>query len=908
MPPPAGGTSVKDLIRQEAASAGVPISLAMAVADQESSFNPTAMGPKLPSGEQAVGTFQLLPSAHPDVNVTDPRENIRGGIKYLRSLLDKHQGDLTAVLNEYGGVSKANTSNTYAQSVLGKLGQYQTPEGQPGPSLGRAPAPGTSRVATPPPVITPTRVDTQGRPLHPSSPNAPPASAEEFTRPLSTTELLARGPLGKAADVAKDTASAFDPRTRSGRRNLAGGVGGAVGAAFAPETGGLSIPVVGMAAPAILGAMTGGVAEEAGEQLAEHRSSASDIATAGLQQGAYEAAGQIIPWGVKAATRRVLAYPVSRNAAAALNTAREATTARLADALDTAQRAAGDVKAGAGRDVRFSRRDVAGRVVDAKQAAAKGVAAAETAGATDVQRAQDQAVAAEIAARKPFSDLVGQSPTAVTAGRQADAIIRGPAQQARDLAGQAVDKAAKEGPMIDLRPLKKEAQAVVDRISPPETSFPRKVGEGVDAQIRQQLEASTGKTIEQMRADPRYANVLAAAGVDTTPLSSAQAEVSRDMLKHPAMSVVNRILNAEDQVPFYDAHLWKVELQNALQGTADKAVKKQVTSITEHLTGQLRQALNVSPAYNDATAKYAAIIPLYTKEYAAAFRRTAATNPESLVKMIKADKPTSLRMLRDLLVQQSAEVGRGAEGQQAWDTVRGAWAHSNILNKGIEGIDGQLAKLPKEFADIYFGDANGQQVLQNLRQISSAYTAATGAGAAGIDAAKASAASGVDAARAAGQAGVAQTRQVGASAVEQTRSAAAGQTRQAGEDIRLARRAKADFKASRTTQERAFSASSLGGRQPTPEELAAHGIRAFGLGPFQLWGGLSWLKLLSGPQEKDLLDWAVYSPKNTQRLVNLMTGPSPTGLTISTLLRDSGVMSPKDDRSTIAQPPPVSKR
>src|SRR6185436_1145129 len=104
--------TIQDLIRQAAQKAGVPPELALSVAEQESSFNPTAVGPKLGTGENAIGTFQILPSTGKRLGIdpNDPVQNINGGVQYLRELLDRHQGDLNKVLSEYGGVK---TDTTY---------------------------------------------------------------------------------------------------------------------------------------------------------------------------------------------------------------------------------------------------------------------------------------------------------------------------------------------------------------------------------------------------------------------------------------------------------------------------------------------------------------------------------------------------------------------------------------------------------------------------------------------------------------------------------------------------------------------------------------------------------------------------------------------------------------------------
>ena len=108
MPPQAqqSWTSVEDLIRQEADKAGVPVPFALGVAEQESSFNPGALGPRLKDGRQAVGVFQLLPETAKNYGVdpADPVQNVQGGVRYLRELFDRHQGNRDAILKEYGGL------------------------------------------------------------------------------------------------------------------------------------------------------------------------------------------------------------------------------------------------------------------------------------------------------------------------------------------------------------------------------------------------------------------------------------------------------------------------------------------------------------------------------------------------------------------------------------------------------------------------------------------------------------------------------------------------------------------------------------------------------------------------------------------------------------------------------------
>jgi len=75
------------VMAEAACDAGVPISLFDALIIQESRYNPVAVSPK-----GATGLSQLMPASARVLgvrNIWDPRENMRGGARYLRSLLDE---------------------------------------------------------------------------------------------------------------------------------------------------------------------------------------------------------------------------------------------------------------------------------------------------------------------------------------------------------------------------------------------------------------------------------------------------------------------------------------------------------------------------------------------------------------------------------------------------------------------------------------------------------------------------------------------------------------------------------------------------------------------------------------------------------------------------------------------------
>jgi len=97
---------------------GVDPRLLAAVAARESAFNPNAR-----SRVGACGVMQLMPTTARYLgvnNVFDARENVMGGARYLRTLLDTFHGDLDLTLAAYnagpGAVQKFNGVPPYAET------------------------------------------------------------------------------------------------------------------------------------------------------------------------------------------------------------------------------------------------------------------------------------------------------------------------------------------------------------------------------------------------------------------------------------------------------------------------------------------------------------------------------------------------------------------------------------------------------------------------------------------------------------------------------------------------------------------------------------------------------------------------------------------------------------------------
>ncbi len=127
---PGRGSSgeIRHMIAEAAKAEGVPPALLEALVSVESGFNPNA---KSPVG--AMGLTQLMPRTAAALGVTnpfDPRENLRGGARYLGQMLREFGGDRRLALaaynagpgavKRYGGVPPYSETQNYVRR-LGSL-------------------------------------------------------------------------------------------------------------------------------------------------------------------------------------------------------------------------------------------------------------------------------------------------------------------------------------------------------------------------------------------------------------------------------------------------------------------------------------------------------------------------------------------------------------------------------------------------------------------------------------------------------------------------------------------------------------------------------------------------------------------------------------------------------------------
>jgi soluble lytic murein transglycosylase-like protein len=126
--PPAVG-DFKSLIAKHASLTGLKPELLTAVVRQESGFNPCAV-----SRAGAIGLMQLMPETAEYMGVADPfdaEENLRGGSRFLKFLMDRYGGDVALALGAYnagpgrvdklGRIPDIPETRNYVKSILGSL-------------------------------------------------------------------------------------------------------------------------------------------------------------------------------------------------------------------------------------------------------------------------------------------------------------------------------------------------------------------------------------------------------------------------------------------------------------------------------------------------------------------------------------------------------------------------------------------------------------------------------------------------------------------------------------------------------------------------------------------------------------------------------------------------------------------
>jgi len=124
---------IEEMAKRMAATYNLPPEIFLRLINTESGFNPNAVSPK-----GATGLTQLMPNTAREMGVSNPNDitqNLEGGAKYLKKMLDKYNGNMELALaaynagpgnvDKFGGVPPFAETQNYLFKMLGRQPQQQ---------------------------------------------------------------------------------------------------------------------------------------------------------------------------------------------------------------------------------------------------------------------------------------------------------------------------------------------------------------------------------------------------------------------------------------------------------------------------------------------------------------------------------------------------------------------------------------------------------------------------------------------------------------------------------------------------------------------------------------------------------------------------------------------------------------
>lgn len=466
---------------------------------------------------------------------------------------------------------------------------------------------------------------------------------------------------------------------------VGGVVGGIVGGRFGmPIRGAVVGGMAGQRALAYIDALSGK------KPLPGFTEGLEDVATAGVEQGAFEGAG-----GAVSKVARGVLHEVAGPTERALLKESQKFGLNLSSSEVLSGTKAGKAM---GAFQHGGMRSVFGKTI-ADSYRKEGVSNAST----FVQRALDS---------------FGGSRTSTEIGTAAKGGLRLGKEGFRATTGKAYDEAVKAGPPVPMTDLKARAQRILqEEVLPLLEKFPAMQGKAG--------EAAAGKystqDLKQMLANAR------------TPEQRQQIQVAMqgtldDAIKvagnTPVGKILKEILTADEEVSFDVATRYRERLMAA--GKAPDELLGNRSKGTATLLGNMMrdQMAALNPEWAMASKAYGIDANLFKKKF---IRSIALGDPEFVMNALSTKtgkiNPTRVAALRTILMEKAPGTGKAADaaaGKTAWNGIRREWFARNVVGDNVATMADRMKKIDPDTLKAFFPDSQGATFIANAKTLGDA--------------------------------------------------------------------------------------------------------------------------------------------------------------------------------------------